>query len=198
MIGMRQPARLRLVRGGLRSPAREFKLPRGPSPDPTRPLRVLGIDPGTLKLGYGVVEVWRGGRLRYVECGVLCAPASRTRAERLGIIGQHLRALVQELGPDTVALERAFYGRNVQSTLALGEARGVVLFVAVDAGLEVTGYAPATVKQAVVGNGRAGKDQVATLVRALLDMRRKPEPDAADALAIAICHGRAIASVRAR
>ena len=87
-------------------------------------------------------------------------------------------------------MEEAFYGVNVQSTLALGEARGVALFVAAEQGLAVTGYPPATVKQAVVGHGRATKQQVGYLVRALLALRRTPEPDAADALAIAICHAR--------
>jgi len=87
-------------------------------------------------------------------------------------------------------MEEAFYGKNVQATLALGEARGVALFVAAEQGLVVTGYAPARVKQAVVGHGRATKEQIGYLVRALLAMRRPPAVDAADALAIAICHAR--------
>ena len=95
-----------------------------------------------------------------------------------------------ELRPDAVAMEEAFFGENVQSTLALGEARGVAMFVAAEHGLTVTGYPPATVKQAVVGHGRATKQQIGYLVRALLALRRTPEPDAADALAIAICHAR--------
>jgi crossover junction endodeoxyribonuclease RuvC len=156
---------------------------------------VLGIDPGTVRLGYGVVEVGgpgprRAEALRYVECGVLTAPARAPRASRLAEIGRALRDLVAELKPDVVAMEEAFYGKNVQSTLALGEARGVAIFVAADHGLSITGYAPATVKQSVVGHGRATKDQIAYLVRALLSLRRVPEADAADALAIAICHAR--------
>jgi crossover junction endodeoxyribonuclease RuvC len=159
-------------------------------------LRVLGIDPGTVRLGYGVIECGRFGAargevIRYVECGVLTAPARASRPERLAEIGRGLRELVEELRPDAVALEEAFYGKNVQSTLALGEARGVALFVAAERGLPIAGYPPATVKQSVVGHGRATKDQVAFLVRALLSLRRVPEPDAADALAIAICHARA-------
>jgi crossover junction endodeoxyribonuclease RuvC len=157
---------------------------------------VLGIDPGTLRLGYGVVE--HGGRgpgqreaLRYVECGVLTASARAARPARLAEIGRALRELVEELQPDAVALEEAFFGKNVQATIALGEARGVALFIAAERGLPIAGYAPATVKQAVVGHGRATKDQVAYLVRALLSLRRTPAPDAADALAIAICHARA-------
>ena len=92
--------------------------------------------------------------------------------------------------PDAVAMEEAFFGKNVQSTIALGEARGVALFVAAECGLLVAGYPPARVKSTVVGSGRASKDQVAFLVRALLSMRKAPAADAADALAIAICHAR--------
>ncbi len=156
-------------------------------------VRVLGIDPGTLRLGYGVVEHDGGATLRYVECGVITAPARDPRPARLTEIGRGLRELLLELRPDAVAMEEAFFGKNVQSTLALGEARGVALFVAGEQGLTVSGYAPATVKQAVVGHGRATKDQIGYLVRALLSLRRVPEPDAADALAIAICHARAVA-----
>jgi len=153
-------------------------------------IRVLGIDPGTLRLGYGVVE-GAGAELRYVECGVITASARDARPIRLAEIGRGLRELCAELRPDAIAMEEAFYGKNVQSTLALGEARGVAMFVAAEHGLAVTGYSPATVKQSVVGHGRATKDQIGYLVRALLSLRRLPEPDAADALAIAICHARA-------
>jgi crossover junction endodeoxyribonuclease RuvC len=130
------------------------------------------------------------GDLRYVECGVITAPPRDPRAARLAEIGRCLRELLAEVRPDAVAMEEAFFGKNVQSTLALGEARGVAIFVAAEHGVTVSGYPPATVKQAVVGHGRATKDQISYLVRALLAMRRAPEPDAADALAIAICHAR--------
>ena len=155
-------------------------------------VRILGIDPGSLRLGYGVVETEGAGgaRVAYVECGVISAPAHRPRAVRLAEIGRGLRELIAEVRPDAVAMEEAFYGVNVQSTIALGEARGVALFVAAEEGLDVTGYPPATVKKSVVGHGRATKEQVGFLVRALLSMRRTPAPDAADALAIAICHAR--------
>jgi crossover junction endodeoxyribonuclease RuvC len=164
----------------------------------TPPLRVLGIDPGTLRLGYGVVECRGTSELRYVECGVISASPRDPRPVRLAEIGRGLRDLLVELRPNAVAMEEAFYGKNVQSTLALGEARGVALFVAGEQGLAVSGYAPATVKQAVVGHGRATKDQIGYLVRALLSLRRTPEPDAADALAIAICHARAASAPRGR
>jgi crossover junction endodeoxyribonuclease RuvC len=152
--------------------------------------RILGIDPGTLRLGYGVVERVTAAVVRYVECGTITAPARWSRADRLVEIGRGLRELFDELRPDAVAMENAFFGKNVQSTLALGEARGVALLVAGEAGLTVVGYPPAAVKKAVVGHGRASKDQIAYLVRATLSLRRTPPADAADALAIAICHAR--------
>jgi crossover junction endodeoxyribonuclease RuvC len=160
--------------------------------------RVLGIDPGTLRLGYGVVEHDGRATLRYVECGVITAPARDSRPARLAEIGRGLRELLLELRPNAVAMEEAFYGKNVQSTLALGEARGVAIFVASELGLAISGYAPSMVKQSVVGHGRATKEQIGYLVRALLSLRRTPEPDAADALAIAICHARAAAGAGAR
>ena len=156
--------------------------------------RVLGIDPGTLRLGYGVVEHDGRAALRYVPSAGSSPPRRATRSPvRLAEIGRGLRELLRELRPHAVAMEEAFFGKNVQSTIALGEARGVALFVAAEEGLTVNGYTPATVKQAVVGHGRATKDQIGYLVRALLSLRRTPEPDAADALAIAICHARAFA-----
>jgi crossover junction endodeoxyribonuclease RuvC len=151
-------------------------------------------------MGYGVVECrGRGGvDVAYVECGVITASARNPRPARLREIGCGLRELLHELRPDAIAMEEAFYGKNVQATLALGEARGVALFVAAEQGLMVTGYPPATVKQAVVGHGRATKEQIAYLVRALLSLRRTPAADAADALAIAICHARSAARAPAR
>ena len=158
-------------------------------PAPGR-VRILGVDPGSLRLGYGVVDRTGRAQLGYVECGVITAPARLSRAERLTAIGRGLRDLVDELGPDEVAMEQAFYGKNVQSTLALGEARGMVTFIVSDRGLPLVGYAPAMVKRSIVGHGAATKQQIGYLVRALLALRRVPEPDAADALAIAICHAR--------
>jgi crossover junction endodeoxyribonuclease RuvC len=153
-------------------------------------VRILGIDPGSLRLGYGIVDRIGPAKLSYVECGVIAAPARLDRADRLLTIGRALREMVAELHPDEVAMEQAFYGKNVQSTLALGESRGVVSYIVGDAGLKVWGYAPARVKRTVVGHGAATKQQIGYLVRALLSLRRVPEPDAADALAIAICHAR--------
>jgi crossover junction endodeoxyribonuclease RuvC len=152
--------------------------------------RILGIDPGTLRLGYGVIEEGGSSRLSYVECGVISAPASTARADRLLSIGRSLREVIEELRPHEVAMEQAFFGKNVQSTLALGEARGMVTFLVGEARLPLAGYPPAKVKQSVVGHGTATKQQVGFLVKALLSLKRVPEADAADALAIAICHAR--------
>ena len=153
-------------------------------------VRVLGIDPGTLRMGYGVIDHIGPGRQRYVECGVLSAPASMPREQRLLVIGQELQEVLKELRPQTVAMEQAFVGKNVQSTLALGEARGVATYVVGVHGLNVQGYPPAVIKRAVVGHGRADKGQVGFIIKAMLKLNHAPDEDAADALAIAICHGR--------
>ena len=153
-------------------------------------LRIVGVDPGTLRLGYGVVDCLGPGRHTYVDCGVITASARASREARLLTIGRDLRDLLSEVLPDVVAMEQAFFGKNVQSTLALGEARGVALFVAQEQGLPLVGYPPARVKHLVTGRGAATKAQVGYFVRALLKMRRTPPADAADALAIALCHAR--------
>jgi crossover junction endodeoxyribonuclease RuvC len=160
-------------------------------------LRILGIDPGTIRLGYGVIDRVAPAAFKYVECGVIAAPARDAREQRLLSIGRGLEDLLAEFRPDAVAMEQAFFGKNVQSTIALGEARGVALFVVTRGGLSVTGYPPARVKQSVVGSGRATKEQIAFMVRALLKLRREPSADAADALAIALCHAREQRAVRA-
>ena len=162
-----------------------------------RPLRILGIDPGTLRLGYGIVDHVAPGRTVYVDCGVITAAASQPREVRLFTIGQDLRELLAEVRPDVVAMEQAFFGKNVQATLALGEARGVALFVAQEQGVALAGYPPAQVKQIVTGQGAAAKSQVGFFVKALLGLRRAPEADAADALAIALCHARLLGARRA-
>jgi len=153
-------------------------------------VRILGLDPGTLRLGYGAIDCV-GPRIAYVECGVIASPSRTARSLRLVEIGNGLAELMADLCPDVVAMEEAFYGKNVRSALALGEARGVATYVVGRLGIALSGYAPARIKQVVVGHGRADKAQVGFLVRALLSMKRTPEPDAADALAVAICHARA-------
>ena len=150
-------------------------------------MRILGVDPGTRRCGYGVLDV-EGMELRYVECGVIEPPAKAPLAARLGELAVSLREVIVELRPGEVAVEEVFHGVDASAALRLGHARGVILAVAGEAGLPVVGYPPAKIKKAVTGRGAAGKPQVAGVVRSLLGLRRTPAPDAADALAAAICH----------
>jgi len=152
----------------------------------TAAVRILGVDPGLQITGFGIVE--RGaGRLAYVASG--CVKSGRgDLAERLKIILEGLREVIAEHCPDEVAIEKVFVNANPQSTLALGQARGTAICAAVLAGLPVAEYTALQVKQSVVGNGHARKEQVQHMVRRLLALPGEPGPDAADALACAICH----------
>ena len=153
-------------------------------------MRILGIDPGSLVCGYGVIET-QGSDLRYVECGILTAKQDLAMEERLGEIALGLREVLQELRPAVVAVEDVFAHQNVRSALALAQARGMALAVIGLAGLRVASYAPALVKKTVCGNGRADKTQVARMVQGLIGLKSLPRADATDALAVAITHGRA-------
>lgn len=146
---------------------------------------VLGIDPGSRRCGYGVVER-AGARLRVVESGVL-EPGERPVAERLGRILDGLDAVISRSRPDAVSIEQVFSGASPRSALVLGQARGVALAAAARAGLSVFEYAPSAVKLAFTGNGRAGKDQMVRTARMLLGADPRLA-DEADALAIAVCH----------
>jgi crossover junction endodeoxyribonuclease RuvC len=151
-------------------------------------VKIFGIDPGSQRTGYGCIER-SGSRHHLVTCGVLAAPASATFPERLKFIHAGLVTLLADCRPDCVAVENIFHARNVRSALKLGHARGVALLAASEAGLTVIEYAPAEIKRAVVGYGRADKPQVQQMVKLLLGLAYAPSPhDAADALAVAICH----------
>jgi len=150
-------------------------------------VRVLGIDPGTIRTGWGVVEPV-GPRARLVATGVIHANEKKPLAERLKIIHDGLRAVVTEHAPRMVAVEDIFFAKHANAALKLGHARGVALFVAADAELEVFEYPPALVKRSVAGKGRAEKEQVALLVGAMLGLRELPTIDATDALAVALTH----------
>ncbi|MGQ0614204.1 MAG: crossover junction endodeoxyribonuclease RuvC [Planctomycetaceae bacterium] len=150
--------------------------------------RILGIDPGTLRLGYGLVEA-RGGRLAFLDAGVLVAPANDPLASRLATLARGLRALLERHRPGQAAVEDVFVRNDPRAALAIGHARGAILSVLGEAGLTVSSYAPATIKRAVAGNGRALKPQVARMVGAILGLAAPPTPlDATDALATAITH----------
>jgi len=151
-------------------------------------VKIFGIDPGSERTGYGCVER-SGSRHLLVLCGTLSAPAAATFPERLKHIHAGLVSLLAECRPDCVAVESIFHARNVRSALKLGHARGVALLAASEAGLPVVEYAPAEIKRAVVGYGRAEKAQIQQMVKLLLGLDAAPSPhDVADALAVAICH----------
>jgi crossover junction endodeoxyribonuclease RuvC len=149
---------------------------------------VLGIDPGTANTGYGVVNTGRG-RMHAMDGGVIGTRAGVAPELRLATIHERVTALIGEHRPDALALEDLYFGVNAHSAFAVGQARGVVMLAAGQAGIPCESYTPQQVKAAVCGSGRAGKDQVGRMVQALLALPAPPTPDhAADALAVAICH----------
>ena len=151
-------------------------------------MRVFGIDPGSERTGYGCIAT-DGRRHRLLVCGALSAPAGAAFPDRLRMIHSGLERLLAEQRPDCVAIENIFHARNVRSALKLGHARGVALLAASAAGVPIAEYTPAEIKRAVVGFGRAEKPQVGQMVKLLLGLDAAPTPhDAADAIAVAICH----------
>jgi len=151
-------------------------------------LIIMGIDPGTATTGYGVV-VLRAGALTSLEYGTIDTPAGLSLPARLEQIFNRMHALLEAFQPDAVAVEELFFSRNTTTAFSVGQARGVFLLAAAQRRVPVAEYTPHQVKQAVTGQGRAEKRQVAFMVRALLGLKEFPKPDdAADALAIAICH----------
>lgn len=152
-------------------------------------MRVLGIDPGTAVIGYGVVEPGSGPAARLLECGVLQTKARDPLPARLRIIYDGVESLIARHRPDAVAVETAFYGKNVRTTMVLSHARGVILLAAERAGVPIGEYEPRLVKKTVVGRGGALKDQVGFMVAQLLRLESPPSPaDAADGVAVALTH----------
>ena len=155
-------------------------------------MKIFGIDPGSERTGYGCIET-DGSRHRIVLSGAISTPALASFPDKLQRIHARLEALLAECRPDCVAIENVFHATNVRSALKLGHARGVAMLAAVQAGMDVAEYTPAEVKRAVVGYGRAEKHQVAQMVRLVLGLAAPPTPhDAADALAVAICHANSL------
>ena len=149
----------------------------------------LGIDPGTATTGYGLVRLESDGRLVAVKYGVILTPKEESAPARLAMFYRDLRALLRKFHPDTAAVEKLFFQRNISTAILVGQARGVALLVLQQAGVESFEYTPNEVKQAVAGYGSADKKQVQDMVRVLLGLTEIPKPDdAADALAIAITH----------
>jgi crossover junction endodeoxyribonuclease RuvC len=154
-------------------------------------MTILGIDPGTLVTGYGViVSRTAGAKMTLVEYGTIESKKIATLPDRLRVIFTRLTAVIERVRPDEVAIESAFYHKNVQSTLKLGHARGVAMLAGILKDVTAAEYSPREIKRAVVGNGNASKDQVEFMVRMLLDLKPsdKKLPDAYDALAVAITH----------
>jgi crossover junction endodeoxyribonuclease RuvC len=151
---------------------------------------VLGVDPGTALLGYGFVAEGPDGEVaRALDFGVLATQPSEAMPARLAALYDRLTALIDLHRPDVLAVEQLFFARNVTTAIAVGQARGVVLLAAAKGGLEVVEYSPSEVKQAVVGYGKAEKGQMQEMVRLILGLDAPPRPDdAADALAVALCH----------
>jgi len=156
-------------------------------------VRTFGIDPGSARTGYGCIDS-NGTRHQIVLSGAITTPAAASFADKLHQIHSRLSALIAECRPDSVAIENLFHAVNVRSALKLGHARGVAMLAAVQSGVAVLEYTPAEVKRAVVGYGRAEKSQVQQMVKLLLGLPAPPSPhDAADALAVAICHAHSTA-----
>ena len=161
-------------------------------------MRILGIDPGYGITGFGLVEANRGNCV-LLRCGAITTPAGMDFSARLEIIYEDMRRLLEATKPDAVAIEELFFGQNVTTGIGVAQARGVVLLAVRKAGLEVTSYKPMQVKQAVVGYGNATKHQVQDMTKRLLGLSAMPKPDdAADAIAIALCHARSSTSLLAQ
>ena len=152
-------------------------------------MKVLGIDPGTAVLGYGVVESGSGPHCKLLECGILTTRPRDSLPSRLRVLYDGINALLTRHAPDTLAVESAFYGRNVRTAVVLSHARGVILLAAELGGVAVAEYSPAAIKKAVVGRGAALKPQVGYMVAQHLRLKAPPSPgDAADGVAVALTH----------
>jgi crossover junction endodeoxyribonuclease RuvC len=151
-------------------------------------MRIIGIDPGTLTLGYGIIDEV-SGEIKCVTCGALTAPSSMQLSDRLYKIYKELHAVIKEYHPDEAAVEEPFVAKNARSAIAVGQAIGAATIAIIESGIPLHHYAPTQVKQAVTSYGRSGKDQVAEMVCVILNLAAPPHPaDAADALAVAVCH----------
>ena len=161
-------------------------------------MRILGIDPGYGITGFGLVEAQRG-QFQLLRCGAITTPAGMDFSARLEIIYEDMKELLEVAKPDVVAIEELFFGQNVTTGIGVAQSRGVILLAIRQAGLEVFQYKPMQVKQAVVGYGNATKHQVQDMTKRLLRLQAMPKPDdAADAIAIALCHGRSATSLLAQ
>ena len=158
-------------------------------------MRILGIDPGYGITGFGLIEGERG-QFRLLRCGAITTPAGADFSARLEMIYEDMRQLLDVCKPDCVAIEELFFGQNVTTGIGVAQSRGVILLAIRQAGLQVYPYKPMQVKQSVVGYGNATKHQVQDMTRRILRLEKMPKPDdAADAIAIALCHARSSTSL---
>lgn len=158
-------------------------------------LRILGIDPGLATVGFSIVDVEKS-KMKLVTCGVISTPAHTSLSSRLDRIFEDVNELISSFSPDVMSIEELFFNTNITTGIAVAHARGVILLSAYMAGVQVFEYTPLQVKQAVVGYGRAEKNQVIDMVRRILALPAAPKPDdAADAVALAICHARSSTSL---
>ena len=156
---------------------------------------ILGIDPGLAAIGYSLVNL-SGNKFSVVEFGTIQTEAQLTDVKRLQLIYQRLNKIIEEFNPEQMAVEELFFNKNVKTAIRVGQARGVILLCGAKAGMKVAEYTPLQVKQAVAGYGRARKKQVQQMVKTLLNLDCIPaSDDAADALAVAICHGNCYSNV---
>lgn len=152
-------------------------------------MRILGIDPGTGILGFGVIDAKPGGKAVLVDGGVIKTPVNQPDSERLLTIFDELSEIIKEHEPEVMAVEKLFFAQNVTTAMSVAQARGVVLLCGKQSGCELFEYTPLQVKQALTGYGRADKKQIQEMVRIILGLNEIPKPDdCADALAVAICH----------
>jgi len=152
-----------------------------------KPLRIIGLDPGTIRTGYGIVEYARS-RIVHIDNGLASAPKSKPLAERLHMLYEQLQKVISEFRPDVAVVEDVFFHKNAKAALSLGHARGVILAVVSAQGIPVIEYSPTHVKKTITGRGRADKYQVQMMVKTLLGLPEVAAEDASDALALAICH----------
>lgn len=158
-------------------------------------LRILGIDPGLATVGFSIVDVEKS-KMKLVTCGVISTPAHTSLSSRLDRIFEDMNELLSSFSPNVMSIEELFFNTNITTGIAVAHARGVILLSAYRAGVQVFEYTPLQVKQAVVGYGRAEKNQVIDMVRRILALPAAPKPDdAADAVALAICHARSSTSL---
>ena len=161
-------------------------------------MRILGIDPGYGITGFGLIEA-KLGQFTLLRCGAITTPPNTDFSARLEMIYEDMRQLLDVCKPDCVAIEELFFGQNVTTGIGVAQSRGVILLAIRQAGLEVTAYKPSQIKQALVGYGNATKHQMQDMTKRLLHLTSMPKPDdAADAIAIALCHGRSSTSLIAQ